>query len=234
LRQSEISRAFGDDASAAALLVFQHLSRKEGREQAAGVGRVLQHSDPHGAGFAEGISAVGALDQPGERRGRQRGQQGDDGQGDKKFDQGERRMGNRDMPAPLSHAERYAGQPGGSRKKAVRRITTDRSWVRLEKRGLSHSHGRGPMNAIGVGAGAVEGQRMTLHSEPGRGQLVDTGGAGFDFEHFLAGFAQEVVVMMRVLALVMRRGTRDFHHFHEPLIHKDAQGAVNGGNTQPW
>ena len=64
--------------------------------------------------------------------------------------------------------------------------------------------------------------------------MVDPRGASLNFEHFLAGFAQKVVVMVWMLALVMGRGPWDFHHFHRTHIHKDTECAVNGGDAQPW
>ena len=75
---------------------------------------------------------------------------------------------------------------------------------------------------------------MTLYGEARGGQLVDARSASLHLEHLLARLAEEVVVMVRVLALVMRRGSRDFHDLHGAHIDEDTEGAVNSGDTQPW
>jgi hypothetical protein len=74
---------------------------------------------------------------------------------------------------------------------------------------------------------------VALDRESGGSQLVDPRGASLNLEHFLAGFAQKVVVMVWMLALVMGRGPRDFHHFHCTHIHQDTESTVNGGDAQP-
>jgi hypothetical protein len=65
-------------------------------------------------------------------------------------------------------------------------------------------------------------------------QFVDAREASLDFIDFLATLAEEVVVVMRVLALVMRRGSRNFHHLDGAHIHEDTEGSVDGGDAQPW
>ena len=39
-------------------------------------------------------------------------------------------------------------------------------------------------------------------------------------------------MVVRVLALVMGRSARDFHHFHGPHIDEDTECAVDGGDAQ--
>ena len=67
---------------------------------------------------------------------------------------------------------------------------------------------------------------MAFDRETGGSQLVDARGAGFHLIHFLAVLAEEVMVMLRVLALVMRRGSRNLHDFNRAHIHKDTEGPV--------
>jgi hypothetical protein len=67
---------------------------------------------------------------------------------------------------------------------------------------------------------------MVFHRETRRSQLIYSCGACLDFEHSLASFAQEVMMVMRVLSLVVRRSTGYFHDVNVTLIHQDTESAV--------
>ena len=75
---------------------------------------------------------------------------------------------------------------------------------------------------------------MAFDRVAGGSQLIDARGASLDFEDPLAIVTEEMVVMVRVLALVMRRGSRDFHDFHGAHIDEDTERAVYGGDAQAW
>lgn len=73
---------------------------------------------------------------------------------------------------------------------------------------------------------------MAFDRESSRRQLVNSRGAGLDLVNFLADLAEKVMVVMRVLALVVRRGPGNIDNFHCAHVHENSQGSVNRGNPQ--
>jgi hypothetical protein len=105
-------------------------------------------------------------------------------------------------------------------------------WVCLYPAELRRRSDRSrPVRTLRVVAGAIEREGVPLDRESGGGQLVDAGGAGLDFENLLAIFAEEMVVVVGMLALVVRRRPGNLDDFDRPHVHEESEGAVNGGDA---
>jgi hypothetical protein len=74
---------------------------------------------------------------------------------------------------------------------------------------------------------------MVFHNESLRSQLIDSRGTCLNFKHSLAGFAQEVMMVMRMLTFVVRRSTGDFHDIYVAVIHEDTKRTVDCSDTEP-
>lgn len=73
---------------------------------------------------------------------------------------------------------------------------------------------------------------MPLHRVAGWRELIDPRGACLNLVDLLAVVTKEVMVMVRMLALVMRRRTGDLDHLHGTQVDQDAKRAVNSGDSQ--